>query len=295
VTLFKFVPEGEPMKIIDAHLHFSDVKRFRNCADKISKINYSIEGLKKDFEKNGIILGIGMGLEETHDKAFPDNEQCNPMTINLETNIPSWLKYCLGINPFRLKEDPVGELQKIEEKLQEESVIGIKLYPGYYPVAVTDAIYTPIYYLAETYKVPVTIHCGMTYAVKGYLHDSHPLLVNNVALQLPEVNFIIAHLGDPWVMDTAAIISNNSNVFADLSGLVIGDPESVQQRMKSKLFVEHIQRALDYASSYDKILFGSDWPLVQLSTYIDWIKDLVPQQYHETVFYENAKKIYNIF
>jgi len=282
------------MKIIDAHLHFSNVKRFINCANKISQVNYSISGLKQDFENNGIVAGIGMGLEETHNKSFPDKEQCNPMGINLETKIPSWLKYCLGINPFQLKKEPVMELQKIEKKLQEENVVGIKLYPGYYPVAVTNPIYTPIYHLAEAYQVPITIHCGKTYAIKGYLHDSHPLLVNHVALQHPEVKFIIAHLGDPWVMDTAAIISNNSNVFADLSGLVIGDSQSVQQRMESKLFVEHIQRALDYAASYDKILYGSDWPLVQLSTYIHWIKDLIPQKYHGIVFYENAKKVYNV-
>jgi len=173
-------------------------------------------------------------------------------------------------------------------------VVGIKLYPGYYPVPVTNPIYTSIYYLAEAYEVPITIHCGMTYAIKGYLHDSHPLLVNQIALQHPNVKFIIAHLGDPWVIDTAAIISNNSNVFADLSGLVIGDPQGVGQKMESKLFVEHIQRALDYADSYDKILYGSDWPLVQLSIYIDWIKSLIPQQHHEAVFYENAQKMYNI-
>ncbi|ABR50341.1 amidohydrolase 2 [Alkaliphilus metalliredigens QYMF] len=281
------------MKIIDAHLHFSEVKRFRNCAEKISQINYSMEGLKEDFESNEIVTGIAMGLEETHDKAFPDAEQRNPMEANLEGTLPSWLKYCLGINPLQLKNDPLGEFLTIERKLQEQAVVGIKLYPGYYPVAVTNAIYRPIYHLAEAYGVPVTIHCGKTYAVKGYLHDSHPLLVNQVALQYPNVKFIIAHLGDPWVMDTAAIISNNSNVFADLSGLVIGDQQSVRQRMESKLFVEHIQRALDYAASYDKILYGSDWPLVQLNIYINWIKGLIAQQYHKDVFYENAIKVYD--
>lgn len=281
------------MKIIDCHLHFSDIKRFKNCANNISKVNYSIEGLKKEFKNNGIICGIGMGLEESKNKAFPDKYQSNPMEINLKKEIPNWLKYCLGINPIQLKRNPLEELKKIENMLNKKNVVGIKLYPGYYPVPVTDSIYNEIYCMAKTHKIPITIHCGMTYAIKGYLHDSHPLLVNRVALKYPEVKFIIAHLGDPWVMDTAAIISNNSNVYTDLSGLIVGNKKAVLKKMNSKLFTEHIQRALDYASSYDKILYGSDWPLVQMNSYIKWIQKLVPRKYHKSIFYENAIRIYN--
>jgi len=47
-------------------------------------------------------------------------------------------------------------------------------------------------------------------------------------------------------------------------------------------------------SIINKVAKWSDWPLVQLSTYIHWIKDLIPQKYHGIVFYENAKKIYNV-
>lgn len=281
------------MKIIDAHLHFSEIKRFRNCAKTISKVEYSSEGLIRDFKQSRIVCGIAMGVEETKDKAFPDENQHNPMGINLESNIPISLRYCLGINPYMLRKNTDDELHNIEKKLQEDQVVGVKLYPGYYPISVDDPIYSSVYILAERYRVPVVVHCGKTYSVKGYLHESHPLIVNKVALKYPKLKFVIAHLGDPWVMDTAAIISNNSNVYSDLSGLIVGNEDVIRKRGRGKLFKEHIKMALEYANSYEQILFGSDWPLTSYRAYISWIKELIPEEHHENVFYNNAIKVYD--
>ncbi|MDR5659671.1 TatD family hydrolase [Serpentinicella sp. ANB-PHB4] len=280
------------MQIIDAHLHFSAVKRFINCASKISKENYSVEGLEQLLVNNNIVYAVGMGIEETSNKAFPDHLQSNPMGLDLNEQLPSKIRCCIGINPMSLKKNFKTEIKKIIESLKSIKVIGIKLYPGYYPVSVTDPIYEHIFELAKEYQVPIVIHCGKTYAIKGYLNESHPLNVNQVALRNPSVKFIIAHLGDPWVMDTAAIISNNDNVYADLSGLIVGDEKAINKR-STKYFVEHIQRALDYANSYDKILYGSDWPLVTMEYYIDWIKQLIPSVYHKKVFFDNALNVYS--
>ncbi|MPW24437.1 amidohydrolase family protein [Alkalibaculum sp. M08DMB] len=281
------------MKIIDAHLHFSDIKRFRNCAMSISKVDYDLEGLTNEFKNNKIVCGIGMGLQETEEKSFPDHKQHNPMIINLLDTVPSCLRYCIGINPYTLKDNLVYELHNIEKKLQEDNVVGIKLYPGYYPIPIDNPIYRVIYSLANTYSVPIVIHCGKTYSVKGYLSESHPLIVDRIALKYPNIKFVIAHLGDPWVMDTAAIISNSSNIYSDLSGLIIGSTEVINERGESKLFKDHIKMAIEYANSYDKLLFGSDWPLVPHQTYIKWIKELIPTKHHQAVFYTNAITVFN--
>lgn len=64
--------------------------------------------------------------------------------------------------------------------------------------------------------------------------------------------------------------------------------------MKSeKLFVEHIKRALIYADNYFKVLFGSDWPLVQLGPYIEFIKEIIPTEFHEHAFYKNALHVFS--
>jgi hypothetical protein len=46
------------MKIIDAHLHFSRIESFKRTAAEISHVDYSSEGLRREYEECGITAGI---------------------------------------------------------------------------------------------------------------------------------------------------------------------------------------------------------------------------------------------
>lgn len=284
------------MKIIDTHIHFSKIHSFSKTATDLSKVDYSYKGFKQEFGKNNVVASIGMGVTEQAKGAFPDSSSPNPMLLDLaDDRLPQNLYMCIGINPVKLVgESKEKELNKIEEQLKRKEVVGIKIYAGYYHFHVYDDIYTHIYKLAAKYKLPVVIHCGDTYSDRGLLKYSHPLNVDELAVKFRDVNFIIAHLGDPWVMDCAEIISKNPNAYADISGLIVGDEAKVIGESQKRLFVDHVKRALVYADNYEKILFGSDWPLVDLSSYIEFVKFLIPQEFHEDVFYNNAIKVYNL-
>ncbi|MGF7057545.1 amidohydrolase family protein [Brassicibacter mesophilus] len=281
------------MKIIDAHLHFSRIESFNKTARDISIVDYSASGLIKEFEENNIIAGIGMGLTEEMSGGFPDTSSPNPMKLDIGDKLPNNLAYCIGVNPVRLLgKSKELELENIEAELKGDA-IGIKIYAGYYQYYVYDTVYDPVYALAEKYNVPVTIHSGDTYSDRGILKYSHPLTVDELAVKYRGVKFIIAHLGDPWVMDTAEIIRKNPNVFTDLSGLIIGDSTEIERMKQKQLFIDHIKRSLVYADNYYKVLFGSDWPLVQLKPYIEFIKEIIPEEFHEYVFYKNALSVFN--
>lgn len=277
------------MKIIDAHLHFSNLQKFKDTANNLSNIDYSSKGLTKEFNDSNVVLGIGMGLTEMKKGAFPDAESRNPMDLDLEKELPKFLVYCLGINPERLKKN---QLADIDEEAKKDRVVGLKIYAGYYPYYVYDEIYTPVYEIAKKYNLPIVIHSGDTYAERGLLKYSHPLAVDELAVKHREINFIIAHFGDPWIMETAEIISKNPNVYADLSGLIVGDEKQVDRFKNQRLFVDHFKRGFVYADNYFKLLFGTDWPLVQIKPYIDFIKHLIPDEFHEYVFYRNALKVF---
>ncbi|NLC68074.1 MAG: amidohydrolase family protein [Clostridiaceae bacterium] len=319
------------MKIIDAHIHFSKIESFRETAGKISLVDYSGKGLEKEFGEAGIVAAIGMGLTEQEAWAFPDQASPNPMGLDLELDFegglegaaegmvedkpenglngfkdgktcpdgtvhrtPAMVACCIGINPVRLdRENIVGkELDNIEMKLARPEVVGIKLYAGYYPYYVFDKVYEPVYRLALKYNLPVVIHGGATYSDRAYLKYSHPLAVDELAVKYRDINFVIAHLGDPWVMDTAAVVSKNPNVYADLSGLIVADGIKIASLRKERLFMDHIMRALVYAEKYNKFLFGSDWPLAPVKPYIEFVKDLVPEEFYEDVFWKNAVSIF---
>jgi predicted TIM-barrel fold metal-dependent hydrolase len=91
-----------------------------------------------------------------------------------------------------------------------------------------------VYALAAKYAVPVMIHCGDTYTPKGKVKYSHPLHVDEVAVDHPDVNFVICHLGNPWLRDCMEVVYKNANVYADISGLVLGNFQRPVRRVHAQ-------------------------------------------------------------
>lgn len=212
------------------------------------------------------------------------------MLLDLSETLPDNLFTCVGINPLTLHLE--GQLEALEQSLQRTDVVGIKLYAGYYHFNVGDEIYDPVYKLAAAYGLPVVIHGGLTYADQGLLKYSHPLSMEETFLKHREITFMLCHLGDPWVMDTAALLEKNPNLYTDLSGWIVGDQAKVDRLLTEQTYTDHFRRALVFAEKYDRLVFGTDWPLVPLDAYITFVKHLVPEAYHEDVFYNNALRVF---
>ncbi|MCA1039908.1 amidohydrolase [Bacillus infantis] len=276
------------MKIIDAHMHFSQIKSFHETARDLSFVDYSYKGIEAEYRDAGVVLGIGMGLAETAGMGFPDHDAKTPMMLDLAASQPDTIVACAGINPFNMDSEA---LERLEEVIQRPGTVGFKIYLGYYPFYAYDEVYEPVYKLAEKYSVPVVFHTGDTYSERGLLKYSHPLAIDEVAVSHRNVNFMMAHFGDPWTLTGAEIIYKNPNVFADLSGLIVGTEEDLKKRSGGR-FLDHLRHAIEFADSYDKLIFGTDWPLIPIAPYIEFIKDLIPEEHHEKVFYQNALRLF---
>lgn len=276
------------MKIIDAHIHFSAIESFKDTGKNLSFVDYSYHGLKKEMEEANVVLAIGMGVTETPHMGFPDYKATTPMGLDLHTEIPENVVYCAGINPYDM--DEIAQ-KRLEVEIQKPNVVGIKIYLGYYPFYAYDEVYEPVYQLAEKYQLPVVFHTGDTYSERGYLKYSHPLAIDEVAVKHRNVRFMMAHFGDPWTLTGAEIIYKNANVYADLSGLIVGTKKELDAAQEG-IFLNHLRHALVFANSYDKLLFGTDWPLAPFGPYIEFVKNLIPEEYHEDVFYRTAVKLF---
>ncbi len=230
-----------------------------------------------------------MGLQETSRFGFPDATSPNPMVLDLCDSWPEQLYFCPGINPHELS---AKSLSEIEKSLRHPKCVGVKLYPGYYHFSVNDPVYGPVYKLAAQFKLPVVIHSGDTFSERGLLKFSHPLDIDELAVKHRDNLFVIAHLGDPWVKETAEIIRKNTNVYADLSGLIIGDNSYIEETMREPVILNEFRHALMYAASWDKIIFGSDWPLAPMDAYLDFIKRIIPEKHLENVLGKNALNVF---
>ena len=48
--------------------------------------------------------------------------------------------------------------------------------------------------------MPVFFHTGDTYSPEAKLKFAHPLGVDEVAVDHPDVKFVLCHLGNPWTV-----------------------------------------------------------------------------------------------
>ena len=269
------------MKIIDAHLHFCPGKEYFDSIAVAAGHENTEEHLREQYQKLGIVHGIVMGNRGL---------DCR------EHQYPRELSYCVGIDGEELRGGSLdqGAIDQIEENLRRADCVGIKLYPGYNSVYVSDPVFEPVYELAQCYRKPVAIHTGATAGSNALLKYSHPLTLDEAAVAHPQVQFVMCHIGNPFLMDAAAVLEKNGNVAADLSGLW-------EQRMDVEAFcwekrgyVEALMTWIEYVNNYDKFMYGTDWPLVNMGDYIGFIERLIPEKAWEKVFYENAVRIYGL-
>ncbi|MCR6096207.1 amidohydrolase family protein [Salipaludibacillus agaradhaerens] len=277
------------MKIIDAHIHLSHIHSFHQTAKTFSHLTYSFERLKKDMKDNHVVAAVGMGLRELEGgEGFPDKDVPTPMGLDMLQG-KGQVVYCAGINPYRLG---YRELDALEKELLKPEVTGIKIYLGYYPFFAYDRVYEPVYDLAAKYRLPIVFHTGDTYSERGILKYAHPLTIDEVAVTHRQVTFVMAHFGDPWMLDAAEVVYKNANVFADLSGLIVGDSREVSRVAGTPHFFDHLKHGLAFCDNYEKLMFGTDWPLVEMAPYIRFIESYIPFSKREHVFYKTALQVF---
>jgi hypothetical protein len=183
------------------------------------------------------------------------------------------------------------DLREISDFLRDGLVKGLKLYPGYEPFYPYDRRCKVLYDLAAEYQVPVMIHTGDTYTPKGKVRYAHPLAVDDVAVDHPDVNFLICHVGNPWIRDCMEVVYKNKNAFADISGLVLGD---FTERFED-FMLEQVKDMILYAGDPRYLLYGTDWPICRMRTYLKFVRELgLAPEAEEKIYWRNADRLFKL-
>jgi uncharacterized protein len=184
-----------------------------------------------------------------------------------------------------------ADLADLRFLLREQRVKGIKLYPGYEPFYVHDPRMRVVYELAGEFGVPVMIHTGDTYDPKGRIKYSHPIEVDEVAVDFRDVTFVICHLGNPWITDAMEVIYKNPNVVGDISGFTLGQFEERFERF----MLQQVNEVVAFAGDPSKLLYGTDWPICDMGSYIRFVNNLnlTPEE-NDLIFWKNAARLFRI-
>jgi uncharacterized protein len=196
------------------------------------------------------------------------------------------------VEGLRWRGDERTDLFHLEERIRDGLVRGIKLYPGYDKYAINDPSLETVFRIAQKHQVPVMIHTGDTYAKHAKVRQAHPLLVDDIAVDFPEVNFVVCHLGNPWFQDTAEVLYKNDNVYADFSGLTLGEFTYEFERY----MVTRVKDMIMYMGKPGRqLMYGSDWPLVRMGPYVKFLDNLeLPASAMESVRWQTAARLFKI-
>jgi len=197
-------------------------------------------------------------------------------------------------HPERFDRD---HLDRVEQVLKQGRVKALKAYLGYLHYPPTSIGYRPYFRLAARYRVPVIFHTGDTYSPRAKVKYAHPLAVDELAVDFPETTFVLAHFGNPWIMDAAEVVYKNKNVWAELSAFLIGEARDFERMDREGVLertANRVREAIEFTETPERIMFGSDWPLAPVAAYRDLVMRMVPEKHHRAVLGENAKRLYGL-
>jgi predicted TIM-barrel fold metal-dependent hydrolase len=263
--------------IIDCHTH---INNYHNESEE--SLQKGLENLQREMRRNRVDTALVL----TSYRVTPGRPSTRAVVEATRD-----LKHIHVVAGISYATFAPGDLVELREYIREGSVRGLKLYPGYEPFYPADPKLEPLYQLAAECSVPVMIHSGDTYSKKGKVKYAHPLHVDEVAVDHPEVTFIICHIGNPWIRDCMEVVFKNENVYTDISGLVLGDfKDRFQSFMRKQL-----QEMLMYGVEPENVLFGSDWPISSMESYLNFMDELaIPDRDKRKIMFDNAARIFRL-
>ena len=191
----------------------------------------------------------------------------------------------ISVDPTRGPE----ALREAKRLLATGQVRGLKLHPPLQQFFANDRAAYPLYGLFAEARLPVLFHTGHSGIGTGVpggggirLKYGHPMHIDDVAVDFPELPIVMAHPSFPWQDEAISICLHKPTVYIDLSG------------WSPKYFPPVL---LQYANSLlkRKVLFGSDYPWI---TPDRWLADFatigIKDEVRPLILKDNAARLFGL-
>jgi predicted TIM-barrel fold metal-dependent hydrolase len=166
----------------------------------------------------------------------------------------------LGVDPRR----GAAGAEDFAALVDEYGFDGLKLYPpcGFSP---SDEMVYPYYELCRERSLPVFVHTGPT-AQSLTFTTAEAILLDRAARDFPQVPFVLGHGGVTDVEVCAYLAAHRPNVYLDTGGFAASPLPGGWPAHLNRLFRMKLNH---------KIIFGTDWPLNQLTSGLTGLLDEV--------------------
>lgn len=271
---------------VDAHLHLTRWWPNIESTGYRRGLDFSLKGLLHEMDGAGLDFGV---LIQSNDA--PNTRDGLAEARETVAGSHGRLRLVSTVDPT--SENPsVSEMVALWEGVPELS--GIKLYPGYHPFYPHDRRLDPVYEYARRRKIPILIHTGDTMDQQGLIKYSRPVEIDEVAVRFRDVPIVLCHFGNPWVDEAAEVVYKNPNTYADTSGLLAHPSYPLFPQMID-LCRKRVQEGILMVGSASRILYGSDWPLLEFKAAMSLVDGLELSKRDRTaIFGGNATRLFGL-
>lgn len=202
---------------------------------------------------------------------------------------------CMGTNGFIMREiapypdrmllecnvGPVlrrgvkNAIWELEYLVKEHNARICKVYAPEDDGALNDRRMWPFYEKACELDIPLTMHTGTAYISPLPETHTHPILLDQILIDFPELKIIAYHMGWPYTEVLTGLAGKHKNLYLSMSGIVAYYARAPYRGYHA------IGQALEWAGS-DKIVMGLDLPFDETKRCVDFIRNLqIPKQLRE--------------
>ena len=188
--------------------------------------------------------------------------------------------------------DPTRGPEAVREarRLVDSGLVrGLKLHPPLQQFFPNDPIAYPLYEVFAEARLPVLFHTGHSGIGTGMrggggvrLKYGHPMPIDDVAVDFPDMPIIMAHPSFPWQDEAISVCLHKPQVYIDLSGW--------SPKYFSPTLIQYANTLLKH-----KVLFGSDYPLITPDRWLaDFEKVAFRDEVRPLILRENAMRLFGI-
>jgi hypothetical protein len=207
--------------------------------------------------------GIDFAVLMPEPKLRPDNASMHTAVKDIKMFLP-----CACVNPNFGKE----AVDEFETSVKEWGFRGLKLMPPKHGYRIVDQSVYPLLEKARQLSIPVSVHSSQ--------EQCHPCDIGFMALEFPEVTFIMDHMGYRYFARQALLAAKHApNLY--LATTAVPEPEFIKNAVK--------------ALGAERVLFGSNGPTMPPDIQIEIIRRVkLSPEAEALVLGGNAARIYGI-
>jgi uncharacterized protein len=211
----------------------------------------SADGVLDLMDANGIETSVVSGVPYTG-LADDTVDSMNDYTRDQVGRSPDRLLGLCVVNP----RGGAASITKVRRLIEEKGFRGVKLHPAFQQCFVNDPQLYPLYELMQGYRLPVLFHSGPIGIAPA--KDKYAAIeqFDEVACDFPSLPMLLGHGGRPQYAQAANLLRKHANIAIDLSANF-----ARLAGFESSPLQELLYSVKTLAGSFQRVLFGSDYPI----------------------------------